>query len=86
MHMIERVARACYRNAYPDVREDELNFDGLPQPRHELYINMARAAIESMREPTGAMKSATYLLGWEADEIWEGMIDAALKESPDGSL
>ncbi len=50
---------------------------------------MARAAVEAMREPTGAMKAAasgymnaeTEQTGREmAAHAWRAMIDAALKE------
>ncbi len=47
-------------------------------------IDMARAVIEAMREPTAAMIDASPYLGPEAEgtpsEVWRAMIDTALKE------
>lgn len=49
----------------------------------------ARAAIEAMKNPTGAMRGAgadavddgeTYGCGWKANAAYHAMIDAALKE------
>jgi len=85
MHMIERIARVCYRHAYPEVREDDLNFDGLPEPRHELYMTMARAAIDAMREPSEKMVLTAYehapLGDHDPESAWKTMIDVALQES-----
>jgi hypothetical protein len=78
MTMIERVAKAL---------SQQLDKDGY-------YVDAARAAIESLREPTEAMVEAgsgASTLGDEgvfrilvdrqcAGEAWSLMIDAALKE------
>ena len=42
--------------------------------------DMARAAIEAMREPTPAMLKATFE-DEDGEVIWHAMIDAALKET-----
>lgn len=47
---------------------------------NDVAWRFARTAIKAMREPTEAMKGATYMRDWEALEIWQAMVDAALKE------
>lgn len=45
--------------------------------------DLARAAIAAMREPTQDMKDAhpfTFDGGYEAAEVWQAMIDAALRD------
>lgn len=46
------------------------------------YFDLARAAIEAMREPTDAMVQAAMPLAFTARvsqrELWDKMIDAAL--------
>lgn len=59
--------------------------------RHEQCLNIARAAIEAMREPTDRMNSegasaASFGIGKPTDEeaiprVWHAMIDAALREN-----
>lgn len=56
---------------------------GPPVALHEV----ARAAIESMRVPTDAMRLNATSRGYsedpsEAGYIWEAMVDAALNEKP----
>ncbi len=79
--MVERVARAL-DEAQPRY-----------EPRHDLVDLrvMARAAIEAMREPTEAMKSADlgnghtcagYLDMYSAPTVYRAMIDAALGKLP----
>lgn len=75
--MVERVARAI-------ALAGGTEFDKLPASHgpgfgmRQMYLSMARAAIEAMREPTEAMIAA----GDEqsCQETYRRMIDAALKE------
>lgn len=62
--MVERVAEAIRATqAMPHTKEQ-----------------VARAAIEAMREPTETMRKAGYALTVDDEvEIWQGMIDEALK-------
>ena len=84
--MVEKVAKAIADAAGSD-------FDRLPAthgPGHGLrnmYLRMARAAIEAMRETTEAMLTAgddccgEYGCGvWRMREIFTAQIDAALKD------
>lgn len=66
--MIERVARANHATEFAS---------GGATPEE-----LARAAIEAMREPTAAMikAAAEYALAEDAAGVWIAMIDAALKE------
>lgn len=69
MSKVEEVARAiCAENC-----ED---YEILPG----IHKSVARAAIQAMRVPTFEMKNATYMRDWEAEEVYQSMIDAALKE------
>lgn len=69
MTMIEKVARAIQEKAYP-------NF--IPWLT---CIDMSKAAIEAMREPTKEMVSPTWDAPNNDDKlIWRRMIDAALKD------
>lgn len=72
--MVEQVAKAIW--------ELWSNIDGVyDQPawadlkEKDKCLDLARAAIEAMREPTKAMR----LLGNDR-EIWRAMIDAALRD------
>lgn len=86
MTMIEKVAKALY-----DKEESRSNVLGPPWeglmelPIQLHYRGLARTAIEAMREPSEAMRDASY--AGEApgepnsfDTMWEQAIDAALKE------
>jgi len=65
--MIERVRDAIY-----DAAAGDPNCSGVSD---RLAVLLARAAIEAMREPTEAM-----LGEWDYGlEIWQSMIDEALK-------
>jgi hypothetical protein len=67
-NMIERVARAM---CAADGGSQEVDV-------HH-YLDMARAAIEAMREPTEAMCEAADAVECNQPEcIWQAMIDAAL--------
>lgn len=83
--MVERVARAIADAGGSD-------FDQLPSKHgpgfglRNMYMNMARAAIEAMREPTEAMSEAMRIAnmnvagGYDGPSGWEAAIDAALKD------
>ena len=92
--MVERVARAIW-----DARES--SFPARLRVRFEDRLtsevfDMARAAIEAMREPTEAMMVAggkvdvghawcaagERIVDDSAGDVYRGMIDAALKDSP----
>lgn len=52
------------------------------QHNQAIYDAYARAAIEAVRKPTKEIKSVvTRSIDYTAGEIWEMMIDAALKET-----
>lgn len=92
--MLDRVARAIAPEWFGGGQLLE-HFPG-EALRHQRDARVkARAAIEALREPTGAMLGAacdvsiapdpmnlavTYANAREAKEIWEIMIDAALEE------
>lgn len=65
--MVERVARAI-------AKADARAYEDAPN----LFRGKARAAIEAMREPTGAMYGAVGVGFVWAD--WDALIDAALNE------
>lgn len=80
--VIERAARAAFECwDFPCRR-----FDSLSSDDQEHWREIARAAIEAMREPTPEMLGA----GWphtadpcwveDVRKAWGAMIDAALKE------
>lgn len=80
MSMVERVARAIYRE-----------FENRPlyaQVQMNVVIaeECARAAIEAMREPTDAMVNSVFDICSPADEegLYRRMIDAALNEQVAG--
>lgn len=89
--MIEKIAKALVVQQYGErVLEfwpDRLSFTVSGPPFHaDEYRDMARAAIEAMREPTEAMvASASDNLDDEEHAIrcaWQAMIDATLSEKP----
>lgn len=76
--MVERVARvicAQFGERSPDFIDK----------RWHLQIPVARAVLEAIREPTEAMVGAGYDCpiidydGQDPKEVWQAMIDAALK-------
>lgn len=85
MTMIEKVAIAM-GIAKEDWQEECRKFviDEGPRPKHKTqYLAMAAAALSTIRDPSPAMQQAW--LGpepWdhEALEVYQAMIDAALKE------
>jgi hypothetical protein len=82
--MVERVARAIYAERNRHSRKSG-PWDGCPPHLLEGYIAEARAAIESMREPTDEMcervRGRFMALPPAARNCWEEMIDAALSSS-----
>lgn len=89
--MVERVARALWDHMQKDwpsrIQESWDAEDALGRVVSELKKNyqrdLARAAIEAMREPTKEMISAVYLgslaqLETSAEDVWHSMISAAL--------
>ena len=87
--MIEKVARAI---AAEDIHLAAA-FSGVGSVNAQHYerkiaFQMARAAIEAMREPTeamidkGAVAEGDGNLAVEAQNIWQAMIDGALGEKP----
>lgn len=79
--MVERVARAI---AFADLDEQSravINMDANMMYVADHYVELARAAIEAMREPTDEMLWAARAVRYADEgsmEIWNGMIDAAL--------
>jgi hypothetical protein len=79
--MIERVARAL------DECHDPSSWHPYDFWDHDFALELARAAIEAMREPTDAMKQAgddfsgNLAITHDAsgEGTWQAMIDAALK-------
>lgn len=81
--MVQRVANKIYI---------ELAFGNNLKDAHKeiqnLYLGIARAAIEAMREPTIQQRNNYYEMRKEVgetkaifiDSYWQEMIDAALKE------
>lgn len=86
--MVERVARATYEaRPYGDEHAGDLIWDRLEDGWKDRHRDMARAAIEAMREPTDAMVDAAYgreRTGTERGN-WRAMIDAALTETQPSS-
>lgn len=79
--MIELVARALCLEAGGAPDYNVPNSDGSPFYGWEYYKGAARAAIEAMRHPTGAM-SASVEYDLDVETGWGKMIDAALAETP----
>lgn len=78
--MIERVAKALYDNmclANPHVM---VTWEALQLDLKSYYSELARAAIEAMREPTDEMWAACEQAkaDFEAGIAWPVMIDAAV--------
>lgn len=81
--MIERVARAAYKNWILGVEDLEPRWKDLPESHRENMMASMRAALAELREPTEAMVDA----GWHETvpnclvrPCWQAMIDAALEE------
>lgn len=79
MSKIEEVAAAIADAAGSDFT----NLPATQGPGHGLrnmYMNMARAAIEAMRNPAFDVDALSYHEGMSRRDWWEAMIDAALQE------
>jgi hypothetical protein len=82
--MIERVARGMCRAAITKPAAAMYSPDGVEyhvNKRWPEYVDHARAAIETMREPTEAMLengSAMDSLSGHPLDIWQAMVAAAL--------
>lgn len=72
--MIERVACALHEKRFA-----YLHWADLPEDERQQSRDLARAAIEAMREPTLAMRKVCTFE--EAEQIYPAMIDAALTDS-----
>lgn len=77
--MAERVARAL--SAKRHLRMGGADAETLVQgiPNWHYCVDDAKVAIEAMREPTPEMADAASCLRADPNEIWDAMIDAALK-------
>lgn len=73
--MVERVAKAIHAKDYNGPPgEDEW------ECQRDLRMEMARSAIEAMREPTPGISDVAVGSIWHSsDEVWDMMIMAALK-------
>lgn len=78
MTMVERVARALHPEIFKDFGGHGPGECPDCDEQRELARELARAAIEAMREPTQRMLDATWT---DASAFtWRTMIDAALNE------
>jgi hypothetical protein len=77
MSMVERVARAIHRQDFlsEEAAENSWEIDT------ELRMDMARAAIAALREPTPQMIGAAHEAGIASRvlPVWRAMIDEALR-------
>lgn len=89
MTMIEKVARAsfnCWRKRMTELghhMDKGQTFEDMSDSERDFAFMNARAMIEAMREPTEGMLSVDYPdmpAGGSILEIYQDMIDAALKE------
>lgn len=81
--MIERVAEAILKRLISEGEYLKDLGDGLIKYDGCIYLSeVAKAAIEALRDPTEAMLQADprrdFVL---SQESWEAMVDAALKET-----
>lgn len=80
--MIERVAAAIYA-VQPHLNTGKpVPWLELIGPLREKSIELARAAIEAMREPTDEMADAVDETDTGIESAWRCMIDAALTSPP----
>ncbi len=97
MTLVERVARAMVAGTAEITGQRAEDSWQVIGPMTRVFMcQMARAAIEAMRDPTDAMMQRGYdeatANGDQAEEgdfvpritreVWSSMIDAALKEEP----
>ena len=76
--MIDRVARAMFEASREESasRGIQSSWENYPLKAH--FINMARAAIKAMREPTRVMHEAGLETTGMPSNTFRDMIDAAL--------
>ena len=82
--MIEDVAQAIWKQSNRQLRSGEAWADAHPLAK-DAFRELARAAIEAMREPTKEMIESTLdRCGYDDSFAWSVMIDAALtdKQNP----
>lgn len=91
MNMIEKVARALYKECFKD-RSQVLtpNWEDIGSIYQNSWMEAAKATIGAMREPTEEMvdagglieahKDCIFIHDDKATEVFQIMIDAALKE------
>ncbi len=88
--MVERVAMAMWAKKEQLTPNPRVSWENAEAKDQAFMLEVARAAIEAMREPTEAMKDAggMELAGlWDSDDspysaaenVWLACIDAALK-------
>lgn len=80
MTMRERIARVAYDEAFPQVA-----WEIAGDHRQQFFLDQADAVLAAMREPTEAMVTAGYDVGYSPDplpcgDVWKAMIDAAISE------
>ena len=93
MTMREKMARAAYRKMAEHVSVTRpgapfLEWDDLPEEQRRILLATQYAALEALREPSGAMLRAgahacdEYLTDADGTErfVWSAMIDAVLAE------
>lgn len=88
--MVRRVAEALALADLDDETREIVNIDAHMEHVGEHYEELARAAIEAMREPTEEMAAAWFIedtrvqnepvLLKSAQMVWGAMIDEALSE------
>jgi hypothetical protein len=75
--MVEHVAKAIYEKFEDRPSYARRQMNGL------LAEELARAAIEAMREPTEQqLRAAWAKVDSNIDDFWRAMVDAALGEKP----
>lgn len=84
MNMIEKVARACHDKAFKMGASIFENYDDVPAPNRMWLNEVAKAAIEAMKEPTEEMckmiSPTADLTREDVLCIYRAMIEAALKQ------
>lgn len=90
--MVERVARAMLdrlsapeKGGYLFVSKNRDDITGVLVDGDVDFLEIARAAIAAMREPSAPMKAAASIMAGRFEEEWQAAIDAALKESEPAS-
>ncbi len=83
MTKLEEIALAIHRARYPDAPVMD-GIEGLGPTVAVQALVEARATVEALRKPTGAMIDAgkPWAVGDAAPNCWVRMIDAILNEKP----